>query len=163
MTFEDLMAARAPTDHLDFFLSHIGVDTHLLDAGCGDGAMTVGLAALCGRVTALDLSAEDFGVAMAASARHGLTNLSFVQGDATRLPFPDQAFDAVLAHSVLESGVEPAAVLGEALRVLRPGGWSVWRPWTTAASSCPSPEPTCFTGPTTFASGCGCDQEPTRS
>lgn len=47
----------------------------------------------------------------------------FVQGDATRLPFSDQSFDAVLAHSVLESGVDPGAVLAEAWRVLRAGGW----------------------------------------
>ncbi len=120
MTVGDQMAARAAGDYADFLLPHLGKETHLLDCGCGDGVLTVGLANVCGRVTALDVSAEDF---QASVASHGLDDLSFVQGDATLLPFRHGTFDAVLAHSVLESGVEPARLLAEAWRTLRPGGW----------------------------------------
>lgn len=120
VTVERQMASRAASDYADFLLPHIGKETHLLDLGCGDGALTLGLATVCDRVTALDLSADDFQAA--AVARLGRDKVSFVQGDATQLPFPDRTFDAVLAHSVLESGAEPATLLGEARRVLRPGG-----------------------------------------
>ena len=49
--------------------------------------------------------------------------MTFVEGDATALDFPDASFDAVLGHSVLESGADAARVLEEARRVLRPDGW----------------------------------------
>ena len=69
----------------------------------------------------MDLSADDF--LTAAEATRGLGHLAFLQGDATLLPCPDRTFDAVLAHSVLESGADPVALLTEAWRVLRPDGW----------------------------------------
>ncbi len=61
--------------------------------------------------------------ATAHAASHGLDHVAFAVADATRLPFADDTFDAVLAHSVLEAGPDPAEVLAEAWRVLRPGGW----------------------------------------
>jgi ubiquinone/menaquinone biosynthesis C-methylase UbiE len=120
MAFTDRMASRAAIDYADFLLPHLTGATHVLDIGCGDGALTAGVLAWCGRVTAVDVSADDF---RQGAATLGLANLTFVQADAIRLPFPAGTFDAVMAHSVLESGVEPALVLAQALRVLRPGGW----------------------------------------
>ena len=120
MAFTDRMASRAAIDYADFLLPHLTEATHLLDLGCGDGALTAGLSARCGRVTAVDMSPEDF---RQGAAPLGLGELSFVQADVMRLPFPDGTFDAVMAHSVLESGVDPARVLTQAWRVLKPGGW----------------------------------------
>ncbi len=45
-----------------------------------------------------------------------------VWGDATELPFPDGEFETVVSFHVLEHTEEPAVVLREAFRVLRPGG-----------------------------------------
>ena len=64
-TFEDRMAARDPGRYADFLLPHLDADTHLLDLGCGDGALTVGLAATAGRA---DESADDDWVAAAVEA-----------------------------------------------------------------------------------------------
>jgi ubiquinone/menaquinone biosynthesis C-methylase UbiE len=119
MAFMDRLTARATEDYADFLMPDLSKETHLLDLGCGDGALTVGLAAVCGRVTALDRSADEF---REGAGTLGIANLTFVQGDAMDLPFADAVFDAILAHSVLESGVEPSLLLGEARRVLRAGG-----------------------------------------
>lgn len=48
-----------------------------------------------------------------------------VYGDARRLPFGDEAFDAVLCAQVLEHVNQPAAVLREIGRVLKPGGTGI--------------------------------------
>jgi ubiquinone/menaquinone biosynthesis C-methylase UbiE len=119
MAFMDRMASRSAADYADFLLPHLSNATDLLDLGCGDGALTAGLHSVCASVTALDESADDF---LDGAATLELAGLSFVQGDATQLPFSHGTFDAVLAHSVLESGVDPARVLSEAWRALRPGG-----------------------------------------
>ncbi|MBR3212678.1 MAG: class I SAM-dependent methyltransferase, partial [Firmicutes bacterium] len=54
----------------------------------------------------------------------GVGNISFRQGDATRLDFPDDSFDAVVSNYVyhnIPSG-DRQAILLETLRVLRKGG-----------------------------------------
>ena len=45
-----------------------------------------------------------------------------LRGDATALPFPDGAFDAVITSEVLEHIPDDTGALGELHRVLRPGG-----------------------------------------
>jgi SAM-dependent methyltransferase len=118
--FTDRTASRAALDYADFLLPHLTGATHVLDIGCGDGALAVGLLAACGRVTAVDVSADDFHKGAGALRPAGLT---FIQADGLRLPFRDASFGAVFAHSVLESGDDAARLLAEAARVLTPGGW----------------------------------------
>jgi SAM-dependent methyltransferase len=85
----------------------------VLDLGCGKGRFASHLKDAGARVIGLDLSA-----AMLA----GATGLHRVKASARRLPFADRTFDAVVAIEVLEhvGAVDP--VLGEARRVLKPGG-----------------------------------------
>lgn len=58
----------------------------------------------------------------ATSTPHQLGPAHFVFGDATRLPFPDASFDLVLSGGLLEHFRDPAPVLSEMARVLKPGG-----------------------------------------
>jgi ubiquinone/menaquinone biosynthesis C-methylase UbiE len=58
-----------------------------------------------------------------ALARNAATaKLYFIQGDAHALPFHDERFDTVYCRYLLEHVADPAQVLTEMRRVLRPGG-----------------------------------------
>jgi ubiquinone/menaquinone biosynthesis C-methylase UbiE len=73
-----------------------------------------------GHVTGLDLSAAMLAQARARAQVSGLGNLSFVEGDAMKLPFPDGSFDLVLCASALFFMPDMLAALREWKRVLRP-------------------------------------------
>ncbi len=98
----------------------------ILDLAAGTGTSTVTFG-----VSGADCVACDFSLGM---LRTGLRRVratpdgtagpqpAFVAGDALRLPFADQAFDAVTISFGLRNVVDPAHALTEMLRVTRPGG-----------------------------------------
>jgi SAM-dependent methyltransferase len=87
-----------------------------LEIGCGEGRVARDLAARGHAVTALDSSPT-----LLAHARE-LGGAAFVLGHAERLPFDDAAFDLVVAHNSLMDVDDLPASVGEAARVLEPGG-----------------------------------------
>jgi len=92
----------------------------VLDAGSGDGTIAELLAPRAKSVTCIDRNEK---VVQAARARlAGAKNATVCLGDVHELPFPDGAFDHVLLFNVLTQVVAPPRVVGEAARVLRPGG-----------------------------------------
>jgi ArsR family transcriptional regulator len=98
-------------------LIHLG---DVLDAGSGDGAIAALLAPRSRHVTCLDVSPK---VLQACRKRlQGLVNVDFVLGDVQSLRFADASFDQVLLLNILTYAAEPARVMAEAARVLRPGG-----------------------------------------
>jgi SAM-dependent methyltransferase len=94
----------------------------LLDAGCGAGSITIGLAKAVspGQVTGVDIDAISLSVAHDAAS--GVSNLRFELADIAALPFDGASFDACFVHAVLQHVESPAAALAELRRVLRPGG-----------------------------------------
>ena len=98
-------------------------DERILDIGCGDGAVTAEIAAMVpgGRVVGLDSSAAMVAHACSRHAAGAHPALSFVTGDARRLPF-DAEFDLVVSFACLHWVDDHAAVLGGIRRTLVPGG-----------------------------------------
>lgn len=96
----------------------------VLDVGCGPGTITVDIARRVapGRVVGLDADANVVDAARAAAAEVGVTNLELVVGDVYAVDRPDDAFDVVHAHQVLQHVADPVAALREMRRVCRPGG-----------------------------------------
>ena len=96
----------------------------VLDVGCGPGTITVDLAGQVapGPVTAIDASAAVLAEATALAAGQGVPNVEFAVADVYALPYPDDSFDIVHAHQVLQHLADPVAALREMGRVCRPGG-----------------------------------------
>ena len=91
-----------------------GPGSSVLDVATGTGLIAAGLEARWGcRVTGLDLTEA----MLRAGGRRPV-----VAGDAVRLPFAGTAFDAVSFSYLFRYVDDPAAVLHELVRVLRPGG-----------------------------------------
>lgn len=96
----------------------------ILEIGCGTGVIAEELARLCsGRIVGLDLNTH-----MLTFAQHRPqgesqgSSVSYTQGDAHALPFPDGAFDVVVCHYLLLWLADPARGVREMVRVVRLGG-----------------------------------------
>lgn len=97
----------------------------LLDVGCGPGNIALKIARRCPTlvVVGLDRSRSMVETASRTAVELGLDiRVFFQQGSADRLPFSGGAFDFVLCNSVLHHVSDPARVLGEMLRVIKPDG-----------------------------------------
>lgn len=99
----------------------------LLDIGCGPGGSTFALAQTLGE--SCEITGVDLAPAMVARAqRHlqrdwpGVRSVRFEVGDALRLAYADQSFDAITGHSFLYLVGARGQALRELRRVLRPGG-----------------------------------------
>ena len=119
---EDEIAAR----EMYLGLLDIADGERVLDAGCGSGAVTRDIARRVGRTglaVGLDTSPALLAVARALADEAGLGDrVEFREGDARRLPFPDQSFDAAVCVTVLSHVPQGEAAIPELVRVLRSGG-----------------------------------------
>lgn len=88
----------------------------VLDLGCGAGFLANYLAARGHVVTGIDTTPENLIVARA----HGTA--TYELGDACNLPYADDSFDVVCAMDLIEHVEQPARLVSEVGRVLRPGG-----------------------------------------
>ncbi|MEU8779125.1 methyltransferase domain-containing protein [Streptomyces sp. NPDC048606] len=104
----------------------------VLDIGCGAGATTrlaaraagarTGEGAGEGHALGLDLSGPMVERARAVAAREGVTNASFVHGDAQVHPLPRAAFDVAISRFGVMFFADPAAAFAHIASALRPGG-----------------------------------------
>jgi SAM-dependent methyltransferase len=105
-------------------LPHLRQGQRLLDIGSGPGTITADLAELVapGEVVALERTEEALELTRAEVGRRGIGTVSFVVGDVHDLDLPDDSFDVVHAHQVLQHVTDPVQALREMRRVCRPGG-----------------------------------------
>ena len=122
--WDELRALHVADREIERALAHhLPVGTRrLLDIGTGTGRLLEVLAPRVAQAIGIDQSREMLALARANLARAGIENADIRQGDMYALPFESGAFDAVTIHHVLHYADDPAAVLSEAARVVRPGG-----------------------------------------
>jgi ubiquinone/menaquinone biosynthesis C-methylase UbiE len=116
------LTSQAIAPLLDVVLAKQG--TKLLDVASGPGYVAAAAAARGAQVTGLD-----FAAAMVAEAKRRYPNVTFQEGDAEELPFPDSSFDAVTMNFGLLHLGRPERAIAEACRVLRRGGRFAFTVW----------------------------------
>ncbi len=102
-----------------------------LDVGCGSGALTIAVAKRFPKASMVGV--DRWGVDYASYSKHlcednaraeGVSNTSFAKGNALKLDFEDESFDAVTSNYVYHNipSRDRQAILLETLRVLKKGG-----------------------------------------
>ncbi|WP_248499645.1 class I SAM-dependent methyltransferase [Tomitella gaofuii] len=114
---------RTAADSAAYLLPHLRAGMDLLDVGSGPGTITADLAEAVapGHVTAVESTEQTVSLTRAACAERGV-DVRCVVSDAHRLDLPDDAFDVVHAHQVLQHVGDPVQALREMRRVCRPDG-----------------------------------------
>ena len=97
----------------------------VLDLGSGAGAdvlISAKRVAPDGRAIGLDMTDEMLALARANAAAAGVDNVEFLKGYLEEIPLPEASVDVVISNCVINLAADKRVVLGEAARVLRPGG-----------------------------------------
>jgi len=106
--------------HLAALAGFADADWIVGDLGCGTGQLTAALAPFVAKVVAVDASAA---MLQAAKKRvQKLDNVDLRRGDLESLPIDEARLDAATMMLVLHHVPEPERAVGEAARVLKPGG-----------------------------------------
>jgi ArsR family transcriptional regulator len=92
------------------------------DFGCGTGVLSVELGRWAKKVVAIDRSPSSLEQAKARAGKAGLENITFLEADLHKLPLPAAKKDLVVISQSLHHVSDPAAVLREAARLLKPQG-----------------------------------------
>ncbi|MCP5120785.1 MAG: arsenite methyltransferase, partial [bacterium] len=97
----------------------------VLDLGSGGGidvllsAKRVGLE---GKAYGLDMTDEMLALARENQKKAGVENVEFLKGEIEDIPLPDNTVDVLISNCVINLSGDKSQVLGEAFRVLKPGG-----------------------------------------
>jgi SAM-dependent methyltransferase len=108
-----------------FSLGPLNAGERVLDLGSGAGTDSLVSAQMVGpdgAVTGIDMTPEMVDKARRAAGEMGVSNVTFVEGEADRLPFDDASFDVVISNGVVDLIPDKDAVFAELHRVLEPGG-----------------------------------------
>ena len=97
----------------------------VLDLGSG-GGIDVLLSARrvgpTGKAYGLDMTDEMLALAREHQRQAGATNVEFLKGEIEQIPLPDASVDVIISNCVINLSADKRQVLGEAFRVLKPGG-----------------------------------------
>lgn len=96
-------------------------EERVLDVATGGGHTAFALAPRAREVVALDFTPAMLAAARAEAGARGLNNISYVEGDAQELPFPDESFDVVTCRHAPHHFLRIQQAVNEWARVLKPG------------------------------------------
>jgi SAM-dependent methyltransferase len=98
----------------------------VLEVGCGAGVDLARFARGGARVTGVDLAQSAIALARSNFEQQGLSG-EFRVANGEELPFPNDSFDLVYAHGVVQYTTNPGRLVAECHRVLKPGGEAIFQ------------------------------------
>jgi ubiquinone/menaquinone biosynthesis C-methylase UbiE len=94
----------------------------VLDVACGGGIVVCAFAPHVRHATGIDMTPAMLDQSRKLAAQKQLTNVTWMKGDVTTLPFPDALFSIVTTRFSFHHFLDPFAVMKEMVRVCTPGG-----------------------------------------
>ena len=97
----------------------------VLDLGSGGGIdvlLSARRVSPGGKAYGLDMTGEMLALARENQRQSGVENVEFLKGEIENIPLPDCAVDVIISNCVINLSADKDRVLGEAFRVLKPGG-----------------------------------------
>lgn len=94
----------------------------IADLGAGEGLLSQLLARRARQVWCIDNSPRMVEVGTELARKNGLANLAYKLGDIERVPLADKSVDLAILSQALHHAQHPETAVGEAFRILRPGG-----------------------------------------
>src|SRR5579871_1722884 len=99
-----------------------GPDDTVLDVACGPGLLVCAFAKVVKHATGIDLTPAMLDQARELQRQQGVPNITWQQGDVSKLPYEDATFSIVSARFAFHHFLDPLTVLKEMRRVCRIGG-----------------------------------------
>jgi ubiquinone/menaquinone biosynthesis C-methylase UbiE len=122
--YDDLPLWSAMAGQLLLRYLPLAPELRVLDVGCGTGFPTLELAQRLGPAASV-IGIDPWAAAIARARRKakilGVNNVTFIDGDATAIPFPHSSFDLIVSNLGLNNFSDPLTALTECRRVARPG------------------------------------------
>ncbi len=94
----------------------------IADLGAGEGTLALMLAKRAKQVIAVDSAQKMVAYGTDVALRNGVRNLEYRLGDLEELPIEAGGVDLALLHQSLHHALHPGKAIGEAWRILKPGG-----------------------------------------
>jgi ArsR family transcriptional regulator len=122
--WDDMRSSFYNADVIDALAGHgrITPGSRVVDVGTGTGFVAAGLAGRAASVTGIDNSPAMLAAAAGNLAAVGAGNVTLAEGELESLPLADDSVDVAVANMVLHHAADPAAMVAEMARVVRPGG-----------------------------------------
>jgi SAM-dependent methyltransferase len=122
--FDSYIVSDGGRDTMSWILENLEMqpDFKVLDVAAGTGLVARNLAPFVQQVVALDTTPEMLAQGRDQAEVEGVNNITFQEGDAKQLPYPDEAFDLVTCRIAVHHFENPSEQVKEMARVCRPDG-----------------------------------------
>ncbi len=122
--WDDMRSSFYNADIIDALAERTALDEHsrVVDVGTGTGFVAAGLAGRVACVVGVDNSPAMMAVARDNLDALGADNVTLLDGAVDALPLADDSVDIAVANMVLHHAPNPASMIAEMARVVRPGG-----------------------------------------
>lgn len=120
----EYIEVRRAEKWIPFLIPHLKPGFKVLDCGCGIGTLTLDIAKLVypGEVIGIDIDEKQLTSAREKVKSEKVANIQFNQVNVQNLPYKNETFDVIIAHTLLIHLPNPLGIIKEFYNLLKPGG-----------------------------------------